>query len=499
MFKTKRKEFLLAVIMLLSVLMIAYLAHYKEYLYIDEVWSYTAANNPGGLFYDLNMDTWYQGQDFVTPLTVQDGHAFDYAMVWANQASDTHPPFYHVLLHTICSLFPGIFSKWFALSINILSLLIIEIIVYKIAKLLFHDHQWLPLICVAAYAGSIAVVTQVLFLRMYMVQQIFTSLALLIHIKVLYGKIKNKYFFPQLFLITVLGTLTQYYYLIFAFFLAAGYCIRLLFQKNIKKIIYYVLTMLCSAAAVLLIFPATIKHLFGGEVGSTVVGNVLQFNRVKERLVTIYASLNLEIFGSCFKLLFLITVCFLIVKIYKKQLTIKTVKQLNVSTKITWAILLSVAFLYYVAVSLITPYLCDRYFSSIFLILILFLVKLLYTIFQDVFKSETLLYVILTAILLCPVYQHLSSDLTDTNKLEMLRVAEKNADTICVIKPDIYMENFMELSKYQDIYVTDIEQSLLSNSLIQDNDQFILYLPDDIDVDNIYRMISRKKACHFRI
>ena len=491
--KTKKNECFLIAIMLLSVLLIGYMANYKEYLYIDEVGSYTASNNPSGIFYQLSTDTWYQGTDFVTPLTAQNGHTFDYNLVWENQTNDTHPPLYFILLHTICSFFPGVFSKWFALSVNILSLLIIEIVVYKIAKLLFRDNQWMPLVCVAAYAGSISVVTQALFLRMYMVQQIFTSLALLIHIKILYGKTKNKYFFPQLFLITVLGTLTQYYYLIFAFFLAVGYCINLLFTKKFKEIIYYVITMILSAASVILIFPATIKHLFGGEVGSTVVGNVLQLNRVKERLVTIYAILNQQIFGSCFKLLLLITACFLITKAYqysKNQSIKKIFKERKFSDSYIWTVMFAIALLYYLLVSLITPYLCDRYFAPIFLILILLLVKTLSVILKDVFKSENLMYIILTALLLAPVYQQFSSDLTDTNKQIMLQTASENADTICMVEPDINLENFKELGEYQNIYVVDMHQNFSSNSVIQNNNQFIIYLPDDIEVENVYQEIQ---------
>lgn len=236
--KHKRNECIIGVIMVFSVILMIYYGNHKEYLYYDEVLSYITANSPTGLSYGFQPNTWYQGYDFVKLLTVQEGHRFDYAMVWANQASDTHPPLYHTLLHTICSFFPGTFSKWFALSINIVSLLIIEIIVYKIAVLIFKKNKWLPFISVMAYACSIAVITQMMFLRMYMVQQIFTSLALLLHIRIMKEKIKNKSFFITLFIITVLGTLTQYYYLLFAFFLAIYFAL-IHFTGDILKKYYY--------------------------------------------------------------------------------------------------------------------------------------------------------------------------------------------------------------------------------------------------------------------
>ena len=57
---------------------------------------------------------------FMDYFTVQRGHEFDYATVWKNQSEDVHPPLYYVFVHTISSFFPGSFSKWFGLAVNIL-------------------------------------------------------------------------------------------------------------------------------------------------------------------------------------------------------------------------------------------------------------------------------------------------------------------------------------------------------------------------------------------
>ncbi len=486
--KTKRTECIMGAIMVLSVIIMIYYGNHKEYLYNDEVLSYTAANNPTGLFFEFQPNTWYQGYDFVKPLTVQAGHRFDYVMVWANQASDTHPPLYHTLLHTICSFFPGIFSKWFALSINIVSLLIIEIIVYKIAVLVFKKNKWLPFISVMAYICSIAVITQMMFLRMYMVQQIFTSLALFLHIKYINEKIKNKSFFISLFFTTVLGVLTQYYYLLFAFFLALYFCVYLLFKRHMKEVFIYTLTMLGGAATVLLVFPATLKHLFGGEVGATVVDNILSMNIIKERLLTIYVELNKEVFGSNFKLFLFIIVCFVIVKIVKKQLCI------NDSDILIGGLFLLVALSYYVVVSIITPYLCDRYFAPIFLVLILLLVGILYLIFKNVFRSDIVMYLILVVIVLSPMYLQLKSDITDTSKLEMLQLADEYSDTVCVTDVSIDLENFMELSKFKNIYVVDMNHEMKIDDKVSNAERLIVYLPKDSAIDDLIEKIYRENS-----
>lgn len=40
-------------------------------------------------------------------------------MVWDNQAGDVHPPLYYAIIHTVCSMFAGKFSIWYAGVVNI--------------------------------------------------------------------------------------------------------------------------------------------------------------------------------------------------------------------------------------------------------------------------------------------------------------------------------------------------------------------------------------------
>ena len=76
----------------------------------------------------MEMVIWKLSSDEHTPGTsvyddymkVQNGQRFDYVNVWRNQTNDVHPPLYYALIHTICSVFPNKFSKWFAAGINVI-------------------------------------------------------------------------------------------------------------------------------------------------------------------------------------------------------------------------------------------------------------------------------------------------------------------------------------------------------------------------------------------
>lgn len=83
----------------------------KNALHVDEVWSYGQANSLAG--YDLDVEegkTYEPAGDVVYGyLSASPDNTFNYRMVYENQKNDNHPPLYHILLHTICSLYPGTF------------------------------------------------------------------------------------------------------------------------------------------------------------------------------------------------------------------------------------------------------------------------------------------------------------------------------------------------------------------------------------------------------
>ena len=94
----------------------------KENYHVDELFSYGLSNNVGHITMIFDDGAKYDPADvYGKYLTVSNNrHKFDYRNVWINQKNDVHPPLYYMILHTICSFFPGTFSGWYAGSINII-------------------------------------------------------------------------------------------------------------------------------------------------------------------------------------------------------------------------------------------------------------------------------------------------------------------------------------------------------------------------------------------
>ena len=133
--KKIEKISLLIVIILIGLLTVFFGTKKVNY-HCDEVWTYGLSNHIGGIKPDIEIGKEYTGigplESFVK---VGKGEAFNYANVWENQAKDVHPPFYYLLVHTVCSIFSGTFSKWYGIGVNIFWMIFIMFFLYKMKSL----------------------------------------------------------------------------------------------------------------------------------------------------------------------------------------------------------------------------------------------------------------------------------------------------------------------------------------------------------------------------
>lgn len=170
------RKLIAAIVYLIFALLMFFLLSQKVNYNIDELLSYGLANHVNGQAWFNEGVTYIPAQSpWLSYLTVQEGHAFNLQNVWANQASDVHPPFYYVILHTICFMFPGKFSIWFAGSINIVFALLTLYVVKKLVYELTEDRKAASIVSVF-FVLSGGILYSALFLRMYVMTMFFVSL-----------------------------------------------------------------------------------------------------------------------------------------------------------------------------------------------------------------------------------------------------------------------------------------------------------------------------------
>jgi hypothetical protein len=160
----------------------------KNGFHIDEIYSYGLANSNYHPF-PWEFDTWLSGDYYQNYLTVAENEAFNYGSVYYNQTQDVHPPLYYFILHTISSLFPGMFSKWIGLSINLVIHISVFYVLYKLLDNII-ENKWISLFGSVFWILSKGAIDSLLFIRMYPLLTLIQ--VFLIYISLRFYKKKSK-------------------------------------------------------------------------------------------------------------------------------------------------------------------------------------------------------------------------------------------------------------------------------------------------------------------
>ncbi len=286
----------------------------KEGFFCDELYSYhftSQLNNPY-LVADREdgtwLNQWHSSEYFQDYLTLTGEEAFGFSGVWRTITADVHPPVFYLLLNFSSSVFsivfPGIFTKWSGIFVNILFFLLTIMFLWKLSKELMKSEFWSAVVCVL-YGLSAGAVSTVVFVRMYMAFTCFAVLftyvnALLwkeVWTKNQNGKVKG-WIYPLLSLTAFMGIMTQYYFLVYAFFICAVIWCYSLWKRNYSFAVKYAVAMGAGIAAVLLIWPDILNDIFSGYRGEEAFGNLAAGDGWFTSLPEFFAVIDGELFGK---------------------------------------------------------------------------------------------------------------------------------------------------------------------------------------------------------
>lgn len=218
---------------------------------------------------DTYTTTWVPGQDYVDYLAVSESNTFNYASVYYNQRGDVHPPFFYMLLHTICSIFQGSFSKWYGIALNIIVLLTALVVLYKMSEKHFGGSK-AALVITSVYAFSAGFMSTAMFIRMYALLTLMTLLCLYVHLEILRADFTfNKKLTLALFFSVLGGYYMQYYFVLYAIAIAVVLVVLMTLKKKFKSVLRYICTLAGAAVTGIIIWPFAIKHVFRGYRGTS--------------------------------------------------------------------------------------------------------------------------------------------------------------------------------------------------------------------------------------
>ncbi len=208
-----------------------------------------------------------------------------------------------------------------------------------------------------------------------------------------------------LFLITSAGTLTHYYFLIFAFFSCFITFIVLLFKKEWKKSLYFVISELGGVILAYICFPSMKKQILSGYRGKEAFNNFFSGGKLGPDFKYIASIVGNELFNGWAKRIALVCAIILAAAILIRLCCIKRkkdrIEEPGLSGDLKYlvsvfalkrsgtVIILGVAcLLNALVICKIAPYRADRYYFDIYPILVMTAVYLLYLLGKYVLRKK---------------------------------------------------------------------------------------------------------------
>lgn len=457
-----------AVLYIAFVLLMIVVICLKSNYYIDEIYSYGLSNHTGeGINITFEYDKTYTpgASVFRDYMEVQSGEQFDYSCVWANQTDDVHPPFYYAILHTICSVFPDTFSKWYAGSINIVFAILVLFVMRKQIQLLT-DNKYILTIMSVSFVLLSGILHAVAYFRMYIMAMLWVTLLSYLFVKQVDEKHDFR-FYRCLYLVTAAGALTHYYVIIFAFFISCMYGVYLLWEKRIKEVLFFCLTMALAAGTSIVVFPAMIQHMFYEYRGVEAIGNLAaaRYDNYWDALKAFFTVLNQQVFGG---MLGHIIISFLILSavIYfrdernagEEWMSVRDIF-LRYDRKCVkrYVLLVIPCFLYFMLVSKMSFVVADRYISPIYAVSYVCIMCMIFTVLNGFLKGNAfiVLTVSISALLIVGSYVSAGWTYLFWDSRAFLAAAEEhgNYDCICVFEGENWLlhPEFAEYSVYKSV------------------------------------------------
>lgn len=355
----------------------------------DELFCYISATSQGGWkgICFLDDQTWYDGDYFYQSTVATGSERFNIPMVFENQTMDTHPPLYYTFLNIVCSFFPGQFSKWFGIGLNIFFLLLVGVGLFLLLEY-FIKQKYLSLFFSTVFCCSYLSISMTLFIRMYILLMVCFLFSSWYHL-MLYRWTETDSNFTMknnwgkyliLGILTIAGALTHYYFLVYQAMISALYVVLLGRRKNIRQLIDYLITMAVSGICYCLMYPAVFTHIFFKYEGRDAVHKFLKTTSLFGEGMEMLKEFNEDMFkGTLFPLLVLMVITTIILTFIKKF----EWKKLCI-----YLLLLSPSVIYFWGISKASPFIVLRYVSPVAAFIYTFIILWLKLLWDEISKKK---------------------------------------------------------------------------------------------------------------
>lgn len=512
LFKNKRVFWItMIIILMLQVIAAFYFATLKQGFHFDEYYSYFSTNTTYGLV--PTDGEWKDTNEIRSEFMVAKDARFQYGLVHIMQSYDVHPPLYYDILHTVCSLTPGVFSKWQGLSINLLFFVLSWIMLVKISALLSDHNQTVMLSSALLFGFSPAVLSGVTFIRMYMMLTFFCLLMLYIHTKAIYLDKKTLFsFYLPVFLITYLGFMTHYYFIVFLFFIGVLTFYSMIFIKKTRKVATcYVASIISGLLLAVISYTACLSHILRGYRGTEATQSFFDTSNLVMRLSFFLNLTNEYVFKNSFYVLLLVALILLLAYYYKrKREGIGKIHWTKSAKKRIWILLVGTTVGYFLVVAktaLLNAEEAVRYEMPIYGMLILIMVYMIYLLLDKLGTEKSKPYrmgffcLLIAFVLFVQIKGLIHHDVLFVYEKADENLAwakEHENDTVVVLYHNgnewMIWNDSGELMQYNEIYFNSIENENIEDTKLKQTNKIYVYAArDDKTADILQDLLSQNK------
>ena len=458
---------------------------------------------------------WITAEEFQDYIAVDKADDFNYLSVYFNVKDDNHPPIHFMLLHTVASLFKGQVQPYIGCVINMAAVAVSMAMLMKIgrilAEILFAGRwgRWLGIFAAGLYGLSAGAMASVLLIRMYCVLTMFCVILLYLHLKKWRemsvdsadGDAKKGFVCgnKMLIVVTVLGFLTQYFFLFYCLVLAAITAALLLYYKKGKELLIYIRSMIIAAIFGLVCFPFAVLDVFASERGVEALGNLASgLSGYGVRLAAFWEILESRTFGAGLPVLVALAIAGIIVYCVKR-------KDGDIQRRLAVAgafLMLTVPMAgYFVLAARMSPYLVDRYIMPLFPMVALLVavgVMCLVQCIQLVNTRKWFVCLVCAVVAILPLFGLWGYDgsYLYVGYEKQLALAEKYAEYPCVCVYDGvgYYENLLEFANYKEtLLVTEAELTERTDvDSVCEQEQLVVLVKEEANVENVCGIFQDK-------
>lgn len=202
---------------------------------------------------------WIESSYYTSLLSVADENKFQYSTVVKNCITAQKAPLYYCILHTISSIFGSLSLYRLGFCINVCFLFLSSFLILSIGKKYFHA-SWAGFAAALLFSLSLGCFSGTICATPYIMTIFFLLLTVSLHLSVLTSGKLPRYMLECIAAVNIIGTLTDYSYLLFSTVLFVCSALTFLYYRRGKDLLKLLLTNIIALLITALIYPSFLLH-----------------------------------------------------------------------------------------------------------------------------------------------------------------------------------------------------------------------------------------------